>query len=197
MSGCFKDLYDYELVKNCLKCEKISLMIDFPKDKNREDGLQPLCISCRTQFYNENREKTKKYYLENRDKIENYYLENRDRIKEYQIRNLDKITARKEIYLYTRYKTDNNFRLISITRSRIRKVLQGKTKSSSTINILGIDLDTYRKWIEIQTTPDMTWYNIEIDHVKAICLCDVSKDEELREAFNWKNTQHLLKQDHR
>ena len=42
----------------------------------------------------------------------------------------------------------------------------------------------------------MNWSNIEIDHVKAVCLFDVSKDEELREAFNWKNTQPLFKNDH-
>ena len=41
----------------------------------------------------------------------------------------------------------------------------------------------------------MNWPNIEIDHVKAICLFDVSK-EELKEAFSWKNTQPLLKNDH-
>ena len=43
-------------------------------------------------------------------------------------------------------------------------------------------------------TPDMTWYNIEIDHVQPICLFDVTKDEELKQAFNWKNTQPLLKE---
>ena len=86
--------------------------------------------------------------------------------------------------------------MITKSRSRIRKALQGKTKSSSSINILGIDLDTYRKWVEFQKIPDITWDKIEIDHVKAICLFDVSKEEELREAFNWKNTQPLLKQDH-
>ena len=42
----------------------------------------------------------------------------------------------------------------------------------------------------------MYWLNIEIDHVKPICFVDVSKDEKLREAFCWKNTQPLLKQDH-
>ena len=42
----------------------------------------------------------------------------------------------------------------------------------------------------------MNWSKIEIDSVKPICLFDVSKDEELREAFNWKNTQPLLKHDH-
>ena len=35
-------------------------------------------------------------------------------------------------------------------------------------------------------TPDMNWSNTEIDHVKLICMFDVSKDEEVREAFNWK-----------
>ena len=69
-------------------------------------------------------------------------------------------------------------------------------KQSSTKEILGLDIDLYRKWLEFQFTPDMTWDNIEIDHVKPICLFDVSKDEELREAFNWKNTQPLLKEVH-
>ena len=43
----------------------------------------------------------------------------------------------------------------------------------------------------------MNWTNIEIDHVKAICLLDVSKDDELREAFSRKNTQPLLQQYYR
>ena len=70
------------------------------------------------------------------------------------------------------------------------------TKQSSTKDILGIDIETYKKWIEYQMTPEMNWSNIETDHLKAICLFDVSKDEELREAFNWKNTQPLLKEVH-
>ena len=119
------------------------------------------------------------------DKIKIYYLENRDKI----------ITQQRE-YKNNRYKTDINYRLICITRSRIRQALNRKTKSSSTINILGMHIDLYRKWIEFQMTPEMTWSNIEIDHVKAICLFDLSKDEELKEAFNWKNTQPLLKKDH-
>ena len=45
-------------------------------------------------------------------------------------------------------------------------------------------------------TPDMNWGNIEIDHVKPICMFDVSKDEELKETFSWKSTWPLLKQDH-
>ena len=70
------------------------------------------------------------------------------------------------------------------------------TKQSSTEEILGIDNETNKKRIEYQMTPEMNWSNLRIDHVKAICLCDVSKDEKLKEAVNWKNTQPLLKHDH-
>ena len=69
-------------------------------------------------------------------------------------------------------------------------------KSSSTKVILEIDIDTYRKWLEWQFTREMNWSNTEIDHVKPIFIFDVSKDEEIREAFSWKNTQPLLRKDH-
>ena len=99
-------------------------------------------------------------------------------------------------YVKNRIKTDVNYRLIRNTRRRIHQVLNGKSKSSSTKDILGIDIETYKKWIKFQMTPDMTWDNIEIDQFKPICLFDVIKDEELKEAFNWKNTQPLLKEVH-
>ena len=50
--------------------------------------------------------------------------------------------------------------------------------------------------MEFQFTSEMNWINIEIDHIEAICLFDVSKDEEVGEAFSWKKTQPLLKHDH-
>ena len=79
------------------------------------------------------------------------------------------------------------------TRNRIHNSIKS-TKSSSTKDILGIDIDTYLKWIENQMTPEMNWRNIDIDHVKSISPFDVSNNEGLRETFKWKNTQPLLKQ---
>ena len=99
-------------------------------------------------------------------------------------------------YVKNRIKTDVNFRLNRNTRRKIHQALQGKTKSSSTKDILGIDVDTYKKWFEFQFTPEMNWINIENDHVKPICMFDVTKDEEFREVFSWKNTQPLLRHDH-
>ena len=99
-------------------------------------------------------------------------------------------------YMINRIKTDVNFRLIRNTRRRIRNALSGRSKQSSTKDTLGKDIDNNGKWIEYQMTPEMNWLNIEIDHVKPICMFDVSKDEQLKEAFSWKNTQTLLNLDH-
>ena len=43
------------------------------------------------------------------------------------------------------YKTDIHFRLIKKTRNRIHHALKGKSKLSSTKEILGFDTDTYRQ----------------------------------------------------
>ena len=42
----------------------------------------------------------------------------------------------------------------------------------------------------------MNWTKLEFDHVRPICVLNVSKVKKLSEAFNWKKTQTLLKQDH-
>ena len=91
---------------------------------------------------------------------------------------------------------DVNYRLSKNTRRRIHRALKRKSKSSLTIDILGKNFNTYKRWIEFQMTPEMKWFFIEIDHVKPICMIDVSKDEKSREAFSWKNTQPLLKEVH-
>ena len=166
-------------MKKCCKCEKISPKTDFYKNKNNKDGHRNECKGC-----------TKNYIIRNQEKIKNYK-------KEYFHQNKGKINEYKKQYIKNRIKTDVNYRLITNTRSRIYKSLKGLTKQSSTKEILGIDVDTYRKWIEFQFTPEMNWYNIEIDHIKPICMFDVSNDEELKKAFSWKNTQPLLKQDNR
>ena len=97
-------------------------------------------------------------------------------------------------YMKNRIKTDVDCRLIRNTRRRIHHALNSKSKSSSMLDILGIEVETYRKKIEWQMTPKMNWTKIENNHVKPICMFDVSKDAELKESFNWKNTQPLLEE---
>ena len=170
-----------DLMKRCSDCGILKMKMDF-YFRNINQKLRKECVQC-TKL------KQKLYDSENRENIKNYK-------KQYFQQNEKRINEYKKLYVKNRIKTDVNYRLICRTRNRIHQASRGKIKSSSTKDILGIVIKLYKKWIKFQFTPEMNWSNIEIDHVKPICLFDVSKDEELREAFNWKNTQPLLKQDH-
>ena len=55
-------------------------------------------------------------------------------------------------------------------------------KSSSTKELLRIDIDLCRRWMEYQETTKLNWCGI------TYTFFDVSKDEGFREAFNLKNT---------
>ena len=61
---------------DCLKTK-------FHKYRNSSDGFHPQCITCRKKYYDENREKIKKYHLGKLDKIKKYRKQNREKINLY------------------------------------------------------------------------------------------------------------------
>ena len=56
MGVCNKDLYDYDLVKKCCRCENILLKSTFQKDNKRKDGVQRICIIRVKQYHNNHKE---------------------------------------------------------------------------------------------------------------------------------------------
>ena len=148
-------------IKKCSKCDFEKELSEFGFRKDTEK-YRNYCKQCQSFQH-------KKWEYNNREKNKNYQ-------KQYFQQNREKINELRRQNVKNRLKTDVNFRLIRNTRRRIHHALNGKSKSSSSREILGLDIDTYRKWIEFQFTPEMNWDNIEIDHVKAICLFDVSNE---------------------
>ena len=195
MSSCIKDLFDYDLVKKCLNCQNISPKSNFHKDKNREDGLQPYCLFCRTQYYIENREKTRKYYLENRDKIKNYYLENRDRIiknqKLYDKENRGKIKRYRCEYYKNRREKDIYFKLACNLRSRTSMAFKSQNvrKTNKTFDLLGCSHSFFKNWIIHQLYGIMTVENYgsvwQIDHCSPITSFNLLDENDMKKCFNW------------
>ena len=76
MSSCFKDLYDYNLFKNCRVCKNISLKSNFNKNKTKKDGYRSECRSCCKEYYYKNRDQLinnmKNYNKQNREKSNLY-----------------------------------------------------------------------------------------------------------------------------
>ena len=156
-------------------------------------------------------DRKKQYYADIKEKVcakaAEYKQNNKENVvasqAEYRQNNKEKIAAKKAEYAKlnrekineynrTRHNNNANTMLANNIRSRINKALKGKTKSFHTKEILGIDIENYKKWLLFQMTPEMNFNNIQIDHVKPISSFDISNDNE---AFNWRNTQPLLKQD--
>ena len=180
-----------ETKKTCSVCKVEKTFDNFYFRKNR-NNYRTQCKNCMSdlnkQYRSCNKEKIAARSSElrqlNKEKIlaqeAEYRQCNKERIKEY-YRN--------------RHNNNANAKLAQNTRTRINTALKGKSKSFHTKEILGIDIENYKKWLLFQMTPEMNFNNIHIDHVKPISSFDISNDNELLEAFNWRNTQPLLKQD--
>ena len=64
MNNCIKNSYDYDLIKKCSQCGKVSLKSNFHERSKSSDGLDPRCIPCLEKYYSDNRDRAKQYYLD-------------------------------------------------------------------------------------------------------------------------------------
>ena len=119
------------------------------------------------------KEKQKKWFLKNREYINKYYREKR--------------------------RTIPNFRIICNLRGRIWGALTGKSKSASTMELLGCTIEELWIHLESKFEPWMTRENYgrggwDLDHIKACANFDLTGPagpEQQRECFHWTNLQPL------
>lgn len=200
-----------DLIKTCTKCgeEKLRTADYFRRDKQKKDGLLPRCKECEKSRYYENRDinlKLMKNYREaNREKhlrnLKSWRDANVDKRKAdkraWNEANIKKILKYKIAYVKNRKKDDPLFRLIMNLRQRIRTALHGKTKSASTMELLGCSIEHFQSHIESQFRPGMTWDNYgpvwHLDHRKPFAVFENLLDpEQQREVCHYTNLQPLF-----
>mgnify|MGYP003639515579 CR=1 FL=1 len=193
----------------------------FHKHKRDKDyGLHNTCKPCtkiyQKQYRTDNKEKVSKWnkdYLARsvvkRDRSEynkKYNRDNRKRINDLtRIRrnsNPEMHKERRRLYEKHRFDTDHTFRLTRNLRRRLSSAINGQNKSASTMELIGcsidelisyleglfedwMDWDCYGKWL---VGGPRTWV---VDHIKPCASFDMSKPEQQRECFNYKNLQPL------
>ena len=207
-------------MKTCSRCgeEKSVSFFYFNKTYERYDNP---CNPCRAKSKrtqrSENPEKFKTYqqvyrlinkthfnnYMinyrkNNPDKIKSYnqtYYENggKEKKKVYDKLNLERTRERDKI----RYQTDIQFRMKKVLRTRIRKVLDGGTKKSSSCELLDCNYEFYILYLESQFDTKMKWSNYgeywNIDHVIPCSSFDLSNVHDQKKCFHWSNTRPLIK----
>ncbi len=206
--------------KKCSKCKEIKLIKNFGKLSSSPDGLKYNCKECIKKYNILNKEhitnKNKNYYENNKEilKLNNklYREENKEQInnqrKEYRNRpnikehikekNKEYLPIKKEKIKMKR-KTDKNFQISEILRSKINKVL--KNKKTSYQKYIGCDVTFLKLWLEFRFDEFMNWDNLgtywQIDHILPISRFDFSNEKNKYICFNWTNLQPLHKVENR
>lgn len=202
------------MLKICCKCKKEQSTDQFGKLKSSKDGLRYDCKTCRKEYREEYREtiivKSKKYYEDNKNvllpKNREYRERNKQEIlaqrKEYRNREdvqqhikekqKEYLTIRKE-QIKQRRKTDLNFKIQEVVKNKIHKFL--KNRKTSYAELIGCDLDFFKKWMEYRFDETMCWENFgivwQIDHILPLSLFDMTNELEQKVCFHWTNLQPL------
>lgn len=80
--------------------------------------------------------------------------------------------------------------------SRLRKALKGKSKSASTLVLLGCTAMELKVRLESLWQPGMSWENYgkkgwHIDHIRPCCSFDLTDPEQQKTCFHYTNLRPL------
>lgn len=162
--------------------------------KNKEE------YSKKAKIYRDNR--TPEQIYKNKEYNREYRIKNKERIKELDKLNIDKKREYRRNSQAKKLSTNTEYRILKNLRSRIRFALlkYDTCKSDTTKSLLGCDILTFRSYIESKFQSGMSWENYgrfgwHIDHIKACKHFNLSKPQEQRICFNYKNLQPLWWED--
>ena len=121
-------------------------------------------------------------------KKNNYHAwRNRPEFKEY-----------RKIYIYQKRKNNITWRITQSLRRRLGKICEniGIGKAAPTLQLLGCSVGVFKRYIEAQFKPGMTWANRgkvwHMDHIKPCAFFDLTDKNQQRECFHYTNFQPLI-----
>jgi hypothetical protein len=200
--------------KICCKCKIKQPLNNFGLLKSSSDGLRYDCKQCRKQYRQLNKdaikEKQNAYYQNNKEilleknkiyrqnniaqiKIQRKEYRNREDVKKRIKKKNNDYKPIRNRKIQERRRTDLNFQISEILRSKIHKMLSGKNTSYQTL--IGCDLEHLKKWLEFRFEPEMNWNNLgivwQIDHILPINGFNFENALEQQICFHWTNLQPL------
>lgn len=118
--------------------------------------------------------------------------------KEYYKNNKNAVNKQVSEYQVEKMKVDPVFKMERRLRARIYQVFKAQTceKNNRTWKYINCSAKQFQKWIEFQLYDGMTMENYgkiwHIDHVKPCSKFDLTKEDEVKECFSWKNLRPYL-----
>ena len=186
--------------KVCRKCNIEKELCEFHNDKKGQFGKVSICKNCVKLYQNSRKDIRKEYdknYRENNkkridDRVSNYVIKNKEKTRvrklEWVKKNKDKINKT----IRDRKKNDPTFKLKTLYRSKINKIL--KTKNEKTFDLIGCSPTELKLHLENKFIGEMCWethgqFGWHIDHI--IPLSSAKNDDELKKLCHYTNLQPL------
>ena len=185
--------------KVCTKCKVEKELNDFHKKKSGKYGVIGQCKTCKNEYdkerYKQKREEILQQQIEYRQRPE-VKKQRKEYHKEYYQQNREQNIQRQIEYNKQRYNSDPNYRIKRCLGARLRKALNGKCKSASTLELLGCTVEFLREHLQYQFQEGMSWDNYSfdvwhIDHIRPCASFDLTDPEQQKQCFHYTNLQPL------
>lgn len=180
-------------MKKCIQCKEEKKDSEFYK-RNDTGKLRRQCKSCLSKNMKSYRKFNWAFVVKRKLKWQKENKEKRAKIsRKYYLKHKDEIRIYHREYMRSR---PLEVRLKMNYRGRIWKALNRGDRSYRTIELLGCSIERLKKHLEKQFKPNMEWENYgewHIDHIKPCVKFDLTKEEEIKKCFNYKNLQPLWK----
>jgi hypothetical protein len=203
------------LLKICTKCCISKPIEDFPLRRGIADGRKPRCKPCHNADNKEYRERnpassrlsSKRWADANRERVQartkEWAAKNKDHLRSLQAawkqRNPEMVKAN-----YKRQNDKRNGRVDYLIRKRIsetiRKSLIDGKGGKKTFQLLGCTLQEFKRHLEKQFLPGMTWANIgdwQIDHIHPLAnfRYETTECHDFKAAWSLSNLRPLWSRD--
>lgn len=151
--------------------------------------------SKRNYYENGGKEDKKAYAEKNKEKIKAY---KKTYHKKYYTKNKQRILARLIRTRKIKYKVDPQFRLRICVAVRLASAMKHGYVAGTAIESLGCSIKEFKQYLEKKFKPGMTWDNYgyngwHVDHIKPLCIFDLTDKNQLAEAAHYTNMQPLWK----
>ena len=176
---------------------------EYEKQWLKKINSDPELVKKKREYEKQWRQKNKGYY---QTYIKKLGQEHKEKRKEYekQWKQKNKNHLRKLVreYARKRKKEDPYFALTVLLRGQLNQKLKVKgasKKNNKALELLGIEIKYFKKYLEHKFKPGMTWENRgkvwHIDHIIPVSILDISKEENLKFAFHYRNLQPMFAKD--
>ncbi len=154
--------------------------------KNNADNIKLYMIQYREEHKDDLIAKRKKWEENNKAHLSQYG-------KQYRKNNKEKLsTYNKE--KHHKYKLNINYRLTKNLRRRVLDAIKNNPKITTTLNLIGCDINYFKLYIQNMFTDGMNWDNYgdwHLDHILPCSSFDLSKEEDQKKCFHYTNMQPL------